>query len=143
MQSILWFWTDIIGGKLSFSRNPKSGQPCGPMVRFLLAAAGPVMNAATPSLESLRDIVSRQKAFYRWLDKCVAEFPSMAGRGDPRSFGDETTNYDGLSRARVAASRLLRSEGIPDICEIFVECISAQQRFRQPEAGEEPGDVPA
>jgi hypothetical protein len=72
LQRILWFWTDIMGGNLSFSRKGSS-ESYSPCVRFLFASARPVMKRKTPSLESVPSVLKRQKEFYRWLDGYCAE----------------------------------------------------------------------
>jgi hypothetical protein len=66
---VLCTWTDL-GGALKISRHPKTHAVRGPLARFFEAVARPVMRAQMPSLESLPDIVRRQKlelAARNWL----------------------------------------------------------------------------
>ena len=71
-QHVLWLWTDVFGGKLRFSRNPESGKLGGPLMRFFFSVARPVMADKVPAVESVPDIVRRQRAFSRWLDEYMA-----------------------------------------------------------------------
>src|ERR1700730_17411255 len=96
-QHILWLWTDIFTGKPKLSRDPGSGQLRGPLARYFLAVTGPVMTDEAPSLESLPDIVDRQKSFYRWLDAYLIG-------------ASETLKCD---RASLAAGRLLGKPSDP------------------------------
>jgi hypothetical protein len=57
---VLRIWVRL-GGKLRFSRSKRG--PQGPLIRFFRAVTGPVMGASAPSLESIPDIVRRQKSF--------------------------------------------------------------------------------
>jgi hypothetical protein len=74
-QHVLWLWTDIFGGKLTFHRNAES-KPTGKLARYFFAVTRPVMGGEAPSPASLPDIIDRQKAFYQWLDET---------RGDERA----------------------------------------------------------
>jgi hypothetical protein len=60
-RDLLRIWTRKIGGQLRFSRHPISGEPRGPLIRFLRAATGPVLGAEAPSVESLADAINREK----------------------------------------------------------------------------------
>jgi hypothetical protein len=67
LQQVLFLWTETFGGKLGISRSPDDSKKIGgPLVRYLLAVVRPVMGANTPSLQSLPDIVDRQKDFDHW-----------------------------------------------------------------------------
>jgi hypothetical protein len=66
-QYILWLWTDEFGGRLTTTRGPISGEISGDLVRYFFAVARPVMGEATPSVQSLSDIVTRQKVFQKRL----------------------------------------------------------------------------
>jgi hypothetical protein len=57
---VLQVWIRL-GGKLQFSRHPKTRKPQGPLIRFFRAVTNPVMGASAPSLESLPDIIRREK----------------------------------------------------------------------------------
>jgi hypothetical protein len=59
-SKILEVWVRL-GGKLKISRHPKTQEVRGPLARFFFNVARPVMGAAAPSPDSLRDIVERQK----------------------------------------------------------------------------------
>jgi hypothetical protein len=63
-QQVLWFWTEHVSGELKFSRNADIS---GPLVRFFRAVTDPVMGNDAPSLQSIPDIVKRQKTFYKKL----------------------------------------------------------------------------
>jgi hypothetical protein len=66
-QYILFLWTDTFGGRLTISRDPQDARNVyGPLVRYFFSVAKPVMGRQTPSLQSLPDIVDRQKDFYHW-----------------------------------------------------------------------------
>jgi hypothetical protein len=47
------------GGKLRYSRN--SGKLSGPLIRFFQAVTGPVLGTDAPALESIKDIIEREK----------------------------------------------------------------------------------
>jgi hypothetical protein len=59
---ILLLWTEL-GGALRLSRHSKLGNIRGPLARFFRAVTVPVMGDSAPSLESLPDILKRQKKF--------------------------------------------------------------------------------
>jgi len=66
-QGVLFLWTETFGGRLAISRSPVNPRKIsGPLVRYVLAVVQPVMGADTPSLQSLPDIVERQKDFEHW-----------------------------------------------------------------------------
>jgi hypothetical protein len=67
-QHVLWLWTDLFGGKLTFRRNAE-GAPTGKLVRYFLAVTRPVMGGEAPSTASLPDIIDRQRGFYWLLDE--------------------------------------------------------------------------
>jgi hypothetical protein len=57
---VLNTWCEL-GGQLRISRHPRSEKVQGPLARYFLAVARPVLGTAMLSLESLRDIIDRQK----------------------------------------------------------------------------------
>jgi hypothetical protein len=59
---VLSIWTSL-GGKLKISRNSRTGKIDGPLARFFRVVTVPVMGTLAPSLESLPDIVQRQRRF--------------------------------------------------------------------------------
>jgi hypothetical protein len=59
---ILLIWTEL-GGELGISRHPKHGTVQGPLARFFRAVTVPVMGTSAPSLETLPDIIERQRRF--------------------------------------------------------------------------------
>jgi len=66
-QRILLLWKDTFGGRLAISRNGQQSRKIGgPLVRYFFAVTRPVMGDETPSLQSLPDIVDRQKDFDHW-----------------------------------------------------------------------------
>lgn len=92
-QHILWLWTDIFGGKLRFSRNPQSGKLSGPLIRFFFSVTRPAMTDKAPSIESIPDIVRRQRAFSQWLDDYMARCNSdRAELATVRLLGGERDN---------------------------------------------------
>lgn len=68
-QQVLWVWMRL-GGRLTLpTRNWKTGKLGNDLTNFFRAAADPVLLDATPSDESISDIVKRQKLLpktYRW-----------------------------------------------------------------------------
>jgi hypothetical protein len=67
LQGVLVLWTETFGGRLAISRSPENPRKIsGPLVRYVLAVVRPVMGPDTPSLQSLPDIVDRQKNFEHW-----------------------------------------------------------------------------
>jgi hypothetical protein len=77
-QHVLWLWTDIFGGNLRFSRNPDSGKLGGPLIRYFFSVTRPLMRSEAPAIESVPDIVRRQRAFSRWLDSLSSVARSRA-----------------------------------------------------------------
>jgi hypothetical protein len=63
-SKILRLWVKL-GGELKFSRNTKTKKIQGPLPRFFFAVVTPVMAEATPSPESVPDIVGREKKAQR------------------------------------------------------------------------------
>lgn len=58
---VLMFWTDRLSANLGISRHRIDKTPQGPLVRFFCAVCAPVMREDMPSLETVADIVSREK----------------------------------------------------------------------------------
>jgi hypothetical protein len=66
-QAILILWKEVFGGHLAISRDSQDASKIGgPLVRYFFAVTRPVMVRQTPSLQSLPDIVDRQKRFVGW-----------------------------------------------------------------------------
>jgi hypothetical protein len=67
-QRILRLWTAQFGGTLTITRDPSSiSNPIsGALVKYFFAVATPVMGADLPSVQSLPDIIERQKVFAEW-----------------------------------------------------------------------------
>jgi hypothetical protein len=65
--SVLIAWSCMFGGKLGISHG-RSGKVQGPLARYFFAVVRPVMGAATPSAESLPDIVYFQKRLVKAID---------------------------------------------------------------------------
>jgi hypothetical protein len=59
-REVLGTWMKI-GGELKYSRNPNSKKLGGPLVRFFGAVTSPVLGADAPALESIKDIIDREK----------------------------------------------------------------------------------
>jgi hypothetical protein len=59
---VLEIWV-ALGGELKISRHSKTQRVQGPLARYFFAVTRPVMGTSTPSPESLRGIVDRQKSF--------------------------------------------------------------------------------
>jgi hypothetical protein len=58
---LLAIWTDCLGGELTISVPKYGGQPCGPLVRFLIAAVT-VVSGKAPNAYTVRTIVRRERA---------------------------------------------------------------------------------
>jgi hypothetical protein len=66
-QRVLFLWKDTFEGRLAISRDSQDASKIGgPLIRYFFAVARPVMGGHTPSLQSLPDIVDRQKGFDSW-----------------------------------------------------------------------------
>jgi hypothetical protein len=66
-QRVLLLWKDTFGGRLAISRDSQDASKIrGPLIRYFFAVTRPVMGSHTPSLQSLPDIVDRQKDFDDW-----------------------------------------------------------------------------
>jgi hypothetical protein len=61
---VLEIWI-LLGGRLGISRHPKTGKVQGPLARFFRAVTAPVMGAAAPALETLRDAIARHERIRR------------------------------------------------------------------------------
>jgi hypothetical protein len=75
-SSVLDVWTEL-GGKLKFSRHPRTGKIKGPLARYFSAVTQPVHGG---SPESLPDIIKRhlaqKAALDKWrLDNFIAKYP--------------------------------------------------------------------
>lgn len=68
-QRILSIWTNHLKGRLTVTHDPISGEIKGALVKYFLAVAGPVMGEKLPSLQSLPDIVERQKLFQKEMTR--------------------------------------------------------------------------
>jgi hypothetical protein len=75
---LLHVWTDL-GGTLGISRDPKTGKIKGPLARYFAAATQPVCGG---SLESLPDIVARQKSMAEAVEKWRAKMLIANGDSD-------------------------------------------------------------
>jgi hypothetical protein len=71
-SKVLEVWVGL-GGKLRISRHKKSQRVQGPLARYFFAVTRPVMGASTPSPQSLRDILDRQKAQTGEIDAIMDE----------------------------------------------------------------------
>ena len=60
-KDVLRIWTGDLGRELRISRTPNRNTVTGPLVRFFLAVATPVMKDETPRPESIADIVARER----------------------------------------------------------------------------------
>lgn len=60
-REIFGVWVDIIGGRLRVSRDTENHKLGGPLVRFFQAVAHPVLGNEAPKLESISQIVDREK----------------------------------------------------------------------------------
>jgi hypothetical protein len=68
---VLDVWTQL-GGKLGTSKNPVTQEVGGPLFRFFVAVAGPVMGAELPAASSFRNIVRREKRRHALSAKLLA-----------------------------------------------------------------------
>jgi hypothetical protein len=60
-------------------RHPKSQKVQGPLAKYFMAVAEPVMGDATPSVESLPDIIERQKVTQDWLSCLIGQIGQNPG----------------------------------------------------------------
>jgi hypothetical protein len=82
----VWFQDEVLniwiylGGKLRFSRHPKTKRPQGPLIRFFRAVTTPVLGASAASLESLPEIIRRRKkipTLEAWMEAYARSRPSI------------------------------------------------------------------
>jgi hypothetical protein len=66
-DSVLEIWTDVVGGKLEYSRPTRrgeagrSGPPGGDLIRFFLACVETVLGDDTPSVHGVAAIIDRRR----------------------------------------------------------------------------------
>lgn len=60
-RKILGVWVDKLGGKLGLSRETVSHRLGGPLVKFFQAVTRPVLASDAPALETISDIIGREK----------------------------------------------------------------------------------
>jgi hypothetical protein len=60
-REIFSVWIDNLGGTLKLSRTADTHKLGGPLIRFFQAVTNPVLGTEAPALESVFDIVSREK----------------------------------------------------------------------------------
>jgi hypothetical protein len=66
-DSVLEIWTDVVGGKLEYSRPTRrgeagrSGPPGGNLIRFFRACVEPVLGDDTPSVYGIAAIIGRKR----------------------------------------------------------------------------------
>jgi hypothetical protein len=60
-REIFAVWIDDLGGTLRLSRTVDTHKLGGPLIRFFQAVTNPVLGAEAPALESIHDIVGREK----------------------------------------------------------------------------------
>jgi hypothetical protein len=108
---ILQIWMDL-GGKLKISRHPKSQKVQGPLAKYFLAVTEPVMGNATPSLESLPDIVERQMTTREWLFCFVHQIgkePAIFSSQEPGMISIQII-YNGLYERRRDAKGIVTND---------------------------------
>jgi hypothetical protein len=78
-SEVLGTWV-YLGGKLRFSRSKRG--PQGPLIRFFQAVTTPVMGASAPSVESIPDIIRRQKRLRDPAEVTAEETALQKANGD-------------------------------------------------------------
>jgi hypothetical protein len=72
-QRVLWLWMRL-GGSLKLpTRNWKTGKITNDLTKYFYAVVEPVLGHATPSDESIPDIVKRQRLIFRALPSLLKE----------------------------------------------------------------------
>jgi hypothetical protein len=102
----------VLGGKLRISRHPKSQKVQGPLAKYFMAVAEPVMGDATPSVESLPDIIERQKVTQDWLSSLVGQIgqnPGIFNSQEPGVFSIRIV-YNWLYERRLDMKGFLTSD---------------------------------
>jgi hypothetical protein len=79
-QRIQFLWTECFGRELKYSRNARTNQIGGPLVRYFLTVTEPIMGDKAPSAESIPDILKRQKKFRDWYLDPEREFELEAAK---------------------------------------------------------------
>jgi hypothetical protein len=69
---MLQLWTGKLGGKLRFSRDPKSHVAGGPLVRFLTAVLQPILGPETPGSEGIAAIIERERKHPAHFQQVIA-----------------------------------------------------------------------
>jgi hypothetical protein len=76
-DSVLEIWTDVVRGKLVYSRPTRrgdkagrSGPPGGDLIRFFLACVEPVLGDDTPSVYGIAAIIARERGKRRRRQSC-------------------------------------------------------------------------
>jgi hypothetical protein len=108
---VLQVWADL-GGKLRMSRHSRSQKVQGPLARYFLAVAEPVMGDATPSLESLRDIIERWSVTRGWFFSLLSHIAQNPGIFSSQEVGIFSIRviYNWLYERRVDTKGLLASD---------------------------------
>jgi hypothetical protein len=75
---VLQVWVHL-GGQVRISRHSRSQKVQGPLARYFLAVAEPVMGDATPSLESLREIIERWVVTRGWFFSLLSHIAKDPG----------------------------------------------------------------
>jgi hypothetical protein len=108
---VLQIWM-ALGGKLRISRHSKSQEVRGPLAKYFLAVTEPVMGDATPSLESLPDIIERQKVTREWLFcllRQIEQEPGIFSSQEPGIFSIRIV-YNSLYERRVDMNGIITSD---------------------------------
>ena len=75
-REILGVWVDKLGGELGVSRETFTHKLGGPLVKFFRAVTGPVLASEAPALETISDIVDREKERRKMRRKRTGQAPA-------------------------------------------------------------------
>jgi hypothetical protein len=88
-QRVLLLWKDTFRGRLAISRDSQDpSKIAGPLIRYFFAVTRPVMGNRTPSLQSLPDIVDRQKVFDDWWTAYKRLCDEISDKTDEKRWAD-------------------------------------------------------
>jgi hypothetical protein len=100
-REILGVWVDMLGGALSYSRDADN-KVRGPLIRFFQAVTCPVLATDAPALESISDIVDREKERRKKRRKKGGQAPAQMVRSieEPMPRPDASGWYTDLGQFR-------------------------------------------
>src|SRR6516165_912755 len=112
-REIFSVWIDNLGGTLKLSRTADTHKLGGPLIRFFQAVTNPVLGTEAPALESICDIVCREKERRKKRrsrgGQALVQLVGFAERPAPKSY----TSYTDDGRFSYTDLGLLRMQ--PDV----------------------------